>query len=414
MKKAIMWIVNYLKVGLAWLLDFVNWAYDPFKEFTRPDDIKYAERLNEKEAKFSMDMERFWWPARKVYLYTLPGNSGDQCLHHGIYTAMTACKYAVTKDEITLSKLKDCALGLRMHQVSDSGDEIRLIRGWRSDATYEDNVSNDQASGHVLGIYFLWKYGDILSRNMSRGLIVGLANELLAHDNCFVNADETPTPFGKLVDGYLTDPLNLTLCLVIYKLAHEMTDDVRYEVAYNDILSLYKPLIPYANLKLWWWKQDSCAVRAAIHYTILCDLEKDHDTQRMYLRGLLRTWRMERKTANPLVYFLMRRICLYDPAYEDRIRRHLREMTLEDKGSNIERINSTRAGVESFKWGNYLRSRQPLALWRMGAQDSFWLRNLSSVDDWVGNKVPDTQYNGGDFLIAYWGLRSLGIIGSAE
>src|SRR5260221_10074982 len=100
--KIVIWIANYLKVGLAWLSDGVNWAYDPFKEFTRPDQVKYPEKLSEKEAKFSTDMERFCWPARCVYLYTLPGNSGDQCLHHGIYTAMMACKYAVLKDEITL------------------------------------------------------------------------------------------------------------------------------------------------------------------------------------------------------------------------------------------------------------------------------------------------------------------------
>ena len=414
MKKFLMFFVNYFKVGLVWVADGINWLVDPFQEFTRPDELKYPEKLSDKEAKFSTDMERFWWAARCVYLYTLPGNSGDQCLHHGIYTAMMACKYAVLKDEITLAKLKNCALGLRMHQVPYSGDSIRLIRGWRTDGTYEDSVSNDQASGHILGIYFLWKYGDILSRNMARGLIVGLANELLSNQECLVNADGTPTTYGQLTNSYLTDPLNLTLCLAIYKLAYEMTTDVRYNVRYNDVLTMYEPIIPYANLKFLWWKQDSVAVRAAIHYTILCDLEKDHDIQRKYLGGLLRTWKMERKVANPLVYFLMRRICLNDPAYEDRVKRHLREMTLEDKYGNVERINSTRPGVESFTWGGHLRSPQPLPRWRMGAQDNFDARNFSSVDDWIGNKTADTQYNGGDFLSAYWGLRSIGIIGSDE
>lgn len=412
MNQRIMRLISYLKVGLAWLSDGVNWCYDPFKEFTRPETVKYAEKLSDKEAKFSADMERFWWAARKVYLYTLPGNSGDQCLWHGVYTAMMACKYSVLKDEITLGKLKDCGLGMMQHQIEEGDGFARLIRGWRTDGTYEDNVSNDQASGHILGIYFLWKYGDILSRNMARGLIIGLANELLIYDNCLINSDETPTEYGKLVDSYLTDPLNMTLCLAIYKLAQEMTDDARYRVAYESILESYEPLIPYANLKLLWLKQDSCAMRAAIHYTILCDLEKDHDTQRKYLRGLLRTWRMERKVANPFVYFLMRRICLYDPAYEDRVKRHLREMTLEDKGGNVERVNSP--NVPCFNWGGHLRSPQPLPLWQMGAQDFFWGRNLASVDDWIGNKTADTQYNGGDFLSAYWGLRSLGIIGSAE
>lgn len=408
MNKILMFPVNWFKVGLAWLVDAINWLLEPFQEFTRPDELKYPEALIQKEAKFWSDMERFWWAARKIYLYTLPTNSGDQCLWQGVYTAMVSLKYAATNDENVLARLHDCGLGLMQHQIPYGNGEQRLIRGWRSDGTYEDSVSNDQASGHILGIYFLWKYGDIQSRNMARRLIVGLADELLAHGNCLINADGTPTEYGNLVDGYLADPLNLTLCLATHKLASAMTSDPKYEAAYNAVLSLYQPITPYANLRLLWWKQDTYPLRAAIHYTILCDLEKDHDTQRKYLAGLLRTWRMERKVANPFVYFCMRRICLYDPAYEDRVKRHLREMTLEDKNGDVQRMNSNT--VPWFWWGAYKRAFQPIPRWKIGAQDYLDGRNFSSVDDWIGNTVSDTHYNGGDFLFAYWGFRILGII----
>ena len=405
-------LCNYAKVGAVWLADLVNWVGDPYQEFDRPEDLKYHEWLHEKAAKFEKDFLDFRTHKWKIWSYKLPVDPGDQCLWQGVYTALWALKYSVTKDMMDHAFMLACMGGLIRHQMPTNETAKRLVRGWHEDWTYQDDASNDQATGHLLGIYFLWKYGDLAARASAKDLIVGLADELAVHDNKLVNADGTPTKHGKLENGYLTDPLNLTLCLAIYKAAHEMTGEQLYSVRYESLVGRYSPLIPYANVRLLWWEKTHHAHRAAIHYSILCDLERDHGLYQRYLRGLLRTWRMERKSANPWIYYLVRRIAVVEPEALEKVKKHLKEFTLEDKQYNVERINST--DVETFKWGRHKRCRQPLPRWRVGSQDFFWQRHLYSADDWVGNGAGNVRHNGGDFLVAYWGLRSLRLIGETE
>lgn len=405
------WFANYLKVGGIRVADLLNRLFDPYEEFTRPVNPKYEETLKEKARKFELDMRDFFWSEKSVYLYTLPGNSGDQCLWHGMYAAMWSLKYAVTKDVALVSTLEACSDGLWAHQ-SPRLYTPRLIRGWRLDGSYEDEVSNDQASGHLLGIYFLWRYGPVDVREDAQALAASLANELIAHNNCLVNEDGSPTKHGRLENGLKTDPLNLTLALAIYRVAYRLTRQPLYKQRYDELVKKYRPMIPYANARLLWWEKTHHAHRAAIHYSILCDLEDEHDLHRLYMKGLLRTWSMERKSGNPWIYYLLRRVCLYDPADLENAKKHLAEFTLEDKQYNVERVNSP--SEETFKWGKYLRVRQPLPRWKVGSQDFFWQRHLYSADDWAGNLKGDIRHNGGDFLVAYWGLRSLRLITGVE
>lgn len=406
-------LANIVKVGGIWLTDLLNRVFDPYEEFTRPLDQKYHEWLHEKAAKFERDFrENFHTHGGRIWSYKLPVDPGDQCIWHGVYTAMWALKYNVTRDPLDLAFLTGCATGLRLHQHPTGETQPRLIRGWREDWTYEDEVSNDQATGHILGIYFLWKYGSIECREAAKQLAVGFADELAIQGNKLVNADGSVTKHGALENGLMTDPLNLTLALTVYAVAYELTGERLYKIRYDELVRKYRLLIPYANVKLLWWEKTHHAHRAAIHYSILCDLERDHDLRKKYFKGLLRTWHMERKSANPWIYYLLRRVCLHDPAYEDRVRKHLKEFTLEEKQYNVERINSTR--VETFQWGKYRRARQPVARWRVGSQDFFWQRHMYSADDWLGNATGNVRHNGADFLIAYWGLRSLRLLGATE
>lgn len=397
-------LINIIKVGLIWITDCINGLYDPFQEFNRTEETKYFEYLHEKEKKFNIDMEGFYWPERNVYRYKLPTDSGDQCLWHGIYTVMWALKNSVTQKHFT--ELHGCLGGMREFQIP------HLIRGWREDGTYEDEVSADQASGYLAGIYFGWKYGDIYCRVVANSLITSLANELHRNKNQLINTNGSVTQHGKLENGHLSDPLNLTLCLVIYKVGYELTGNPIYLDDYSELCQKYRLLLPYAKVKLLWWDEQPASHRAAIHYSILCDLEKDHDLNRAYLTGLLRTWKIVKKSANPWIYFLVRRICLVDPAYIEKVKTHLREFTLEDKQYNAQRINSDQ--IDPINWGGHKRSRQPLPRWKVGSQDFFWQRHMYSVDDWIGNGNGNMRHNGGDFLIAYWGLRSLNLIGGQE
>jgi hypothetical protein len=412
MKTILNHLANWVKVVGIIVTDIINRVFDPFEEFDRPVEQKYQEWLWEKERKFTKNMESFFWPDRSVWLYKHPIDSGDQCLWHGVYVAMWALRYSVTCDPIDASRLEECIHGLRQHQ-SPTGESIpRLIRGWRVDGTYEDAVSNDQATGHLLGIYFAWKHGTLECRRNARNLILGLADELAIYDNKLVNADKSVTKHGALENGYYTDPLNLTLCLAIYRVAYALTHEYLYFVRYKWLVERYFPLISYANVRCLWWEKTHHAHRAAIHYSILCDLENDRKLRDRYLKGLIRTWKMERKSGNPWIYYLLRRVCTYDENSIENCRKHLKEFTLEDKQWNMERINSPQ--VASFRWGKHLRAYQPLPRWKVGSQDFFWQRHLYAVDDWIGHGKGIVEHNGGDYLIAYWGLRSLGLILPSE
>ncbi len=406
-------MINWLKVVLIRLTDFIN-RFEPFDEFTRPVQPKYPETLEDKAIKFENDLERFWVDG--FLQYNLPPNSGDQCLWHGMYTALSALRYSVKGTEGSLHELKCCVSGLRRHQRRGYEDDARLIRGCRADGSFEDEVSNDQATGHLLGIYFLWRYGDIECRAAARDLIAGLADELLDHNYALINAQGQPTKHGQLIQGVKTDPLNLTLCLAILRAAEAMTHDPAYLWHYNKLVELYKPILPYANVRLLWWAKTHHAHRAAIHYSILCDLEDEHDIHRLYLKGLIRTWKMERKAASPWIYYLVRRQVLVDPADLQNCLKHLNEMTLEDKRFNAEKINSVNAefwrerGIKFFKWGKHLRASQPLPRHFIGSQDFHDQRHPYAVDDWVGNGTGNIQHNGMDYLICYYGLKSLRLL----
>lgn len=303
--------INILKVGGIWLLELVHDLQGLFAKLNVPriySKVYLAERARELEN-------------------SLHGLYVDDCLWHGITTATYAIKYSVTRDMLDLESLERCVLGLARCCF------------W----------TVDQASGRLVGTYFLWKYGNISHRKIAKSLIVQLADKLAINDNKLSE---------KLENGYLTNPLNLTLCLAIYKVAYEFTDEPWYLARYDRLVEKYESLIPYANLGRPWSENKRLAHMAAMHYSILCDLETDHDLHRKYLGGLLRTWKMERTTVAPWIYFLMRRVCLCDPADLDLCRLFMKK--------------------------------------------------------WMVYNPNDPRDNGIFSLFAYWGLRSLRIIGASE
>lgn len=424
------WLSDQLKRLLIVASDIVN-LIDPFDEFDRVQYPKYFEYLWEKAKKFEDDARMyFYWSGRSIWCATttptaVPGmqnpiNIGDQCLWHGVWTALWAIKYSVTKDIGDLSTLHDCFQGLMAHQTPKGEVTKRLIRGVDVLGNVTDDVSNDQASGHLAGIYFMWKYGDDTCRDGAKVLIKGLADELLANNHCLVNMFGKPTTYGALEQGWKTDPLRLTLLLAIYKAAGAMTGELVYIDTYNSLVSKHNAILRYAKVRLLWVDKDYDTHRAAIHYTILCDLETDSTLHRSYFKGLERVWRIARKSANPWIFYLVRRQGSLPQQELDRVLKHLTEMTLEDKSFNLEKINSANRqqwadeGMRFFSWGGHIRSSQPLPRWKVGSQDFFWQRTMYAVDDWIGNKQPDTRHSGLDFLISYWGLRSLNLIGSKQ
>jgi len=94
----------------------------------------------------------------------------------------------------------------------------------------------------------------------------------------------------------------------------------------------------------------------------------------------------------------------------------LAEMEVEEKSNVQERKNSIdeafwkEHGVKFFQYGGNLRASQPLPLWKIGSQDFFWQRCQYSVDDWIGGNPGGQWHNGLDFLVCYWGMKSIKVL----
>lgn len=429
-------MIESLKAALIRATDFVNKVHDPFDDFTRPKitegESKY---LHELEASFYDDLVgRFWGCDGQILLHRIPLpqgspiDTGDQAIWHGIYTGVLALRYHLAPNPGVANRvyadLVQCSKGLQLHQTFHGEQNPRLIRGVSDDLkTFEDEASNDSATGHLFGIYFGWKFGPKSLRPVFSQLALGLASEILAHDHAIVRQDGKPTRYGALIDGWKTDPLRLTLALAIYAVAATLTDQPAFMKAYSDLYVKYKPILAYPKVKFLWMENYNDTHRAAIHLAILADLTQGPARQ-TYIYGLERMRRMIDKEAN----IWINAICDWGgygwaPDNRDDALRVLGEFSLERKSSNEGRdayarwfkvVNPPWKWFKPLVWNGKWMANQPIPRWAARSQDFFWQRNLRSLDVGTNGHGADSILNGGDFLAAYWMSRLAGILGPED
>jgi hypothetical protein len=378
---------SWLKVALIKAADAINKISDPWDNFTR---LAYPTpgTLAEKAAAFEADLvARFFDPSTSFFQYMIPFNTGDQSLWHGIASTMWAIRNTLYSD----GKMVSASIaGLAKHQPNGF-----LMRG-QVGSLQEWQTSNDQGSGHFCGLYFTGQ----------KDLCKQWAAQIINHDYAMTEPDGTITKYGKLEDGILTDPLRLTLLLGILKYAEA---DTRY----NDLLRRYGSLVKYPKISLVTLGKTYDTHRAAIHLSILNDLDPGCS---YYKEGLMRMLPDANKEGNAWVMLLCARAGL--PANPFIIKKVLSEFGVTERlRGNVERLNSRDAAlwesrnVKFKKWGGELCATQPLPRNVCGSQDFYWQRNLRSVDNWAGNTgAPDTFHSGLDYLLCYYLARSLGII----
>lgn len=429
-----MGLIESIKAAAIRVTDSLNRINDPFDDFTRPALQKEQKKLWELESEFYADlMENFWGCSNQVILHRrpLPAGSpldmGDQAIWHGVYTATLALRYHMQCQadgtEDPLGHLVDAVKGLQLHQNFHGEDKPRLIRGVSDDLRdFQDDASNDSASGHLLGIYFGWKFGPASMRPLFEKLADGLGSELLDHKNCLVGPTVAPTTYGALEQGWKTDPLRITLALAIYAVAGTITGRQEFFDAYAKLFVKYEAIVRYPKVKLWWLENQNDTHRAAIHLAILADLTTG-DQRQCYVRGLERIRRMVAKLGNVWVNAL----CAFGgygwaPDNRDHALKVLSEFTLKDKQfndgrDNYEILKRTPApwdGYKSILWNGTWMANQPLPRWMARSQDFFWQRNLRSLDPGSAGAQPDSRLNGGDFLAAYWLSRLTGTISAQD
>jgi hypothetical protein len=428
-------MIEKLKAAGLGLTDILNRLNDPFDDFDRPPFPKDPKKLGDLEVDFYSDLiNNFWVCDGQVLASRLPlplGSEidmGDQAIWHGVYTAMLALRYSalspsveVVSNQDSYAEIIQAAKGLQLHQTGHNEPKPRLVRGFSNDLKeFKDDASNDSACGHLLGIYFGWKFGPPTLRPVFEQLAGGLAAELHNHEDSLVGPDGKATTYGALVQGWRTDPLRLTLALAIYAVAATLCREKTFIQDYERLFRRYKAIIPYAKARLWWYEKFPDTHRAAIQLAILSDLT-DGEPRECYRNGLRRVLGMTLKDGNLWGSALCAFGLSFAPAaLRPQALKVLSEFSPKEKQFNIGRDNSTpeadrriREMIPNFSrvlWNGVYMANEPLPRWMVRTQDFFWQRNLRSLDPGDEHAPVDSRLNGGDFLAAYWLLRHLGVL----
>jgi hypothetical protein len=317
---------------------------------------------------------------------------------------------------------------MKKHYRALSDGTPYLIRGVDPDHKdrFEENASNDSLTGHVYGLYMVWKWCPSL-RDRAAAMIEGLARSIIKGGFAMVNHDGKPTTYGQLIQGWKTDPLRLTLCLALLVLAHSATGS--HAAVIRKLAEDYKPILMYPKVRLLWWDTKYDTHRSAIHLSILADLAVPGLHEAIFKEGLMRIWLMQRKEADPwLLSLISEQVRIYPPEMV-RVVSRINEYEFEERGPILERLNSLQkdywkahGAVRIFeyppKWipgaKPKLYASQPLPFWMMHSQDFFPQRDLRSVDGWQGSTDGRLRHSGADFIGSYWRLRAQGHIKEGE
>lgn len=402
---------EWIKRKAIELTDFVNRQYDPFEEFTRPAQNKSGKPLEVKCQEFEKNMDENFILPTGIWNYKKMGDGGidmgDQCIWHGIYTAMWAFRRNVLGDGTNgepLLRLYYSVKAMEKHyRQTNDGKYGYLIRGIGNDGQFQEDASNDSLTGHLAGLYFAHKYGDEDVKQQCRKMILTLGRSVLDHKHCLINADRKETTHGRLINGILTDPLRASECMALYLTAWHITGKGEFFTAYNDLFKKYRGIVEFPKVRLLWWDTRYDSHRAMLHLVMLYELSEDNDLESdLYLKGIQRIYEMERKSGNVWIMYLYGRN--FKMSMPDRMvcAKVLSEFELEEKFNVVERINSNNPDIKKVKWGNETLATQPLPRWKSGSQDFYWQRNLYNLDQWQGIKTPQFYHNGADFLICYY------------
>jgi len=412
--------------------DALNKLNDPFPPFDRPALPKEPKKLSDLELEFYQDLVgSFWGCDGQVLLHRIPLptgsplDTGDQAIWHGVYSAMLALRYRLMyvadKNSTTYDDLVQSVKGMQLHQTIHGELKPRLIRGVADDLkTWQDDASNDSATGHLLGIYATWKWGPPTLQPVCAQLLGGLALELLEHNHSLVGPNGAPTTYGALEQGWKTDPLRISLALAIYAAGATVCRSGAFAKAYSDLFKKYGTLACYPKVKLWWLDNANDTHRAAIHLAILADTTTGapHDS---YRAGLRRVQDMALKDGNVWVLALCAfALQEHHPDIRPLTLKVLSEFTLADKQFNPGRDNyASLHPINGWQykpvlWNGKYMANQPLPRWAVRAQDFFWQRNLRSLDVGSSGAQADSRLNGGDFLAAYWLARSAGVLNAMD
>jgi hypothetical protein len=312
--------------------------------------------------------------------------------------------------------------------ISQLFEQGRLIRGRNPlDHSLADDPSNDSLCGALCGIYFTSKYGKHDSGSMGIDYIRMLADELINNNYSLIRQDGTPTTYGKLINGWFTDPQRASLCMAVLKTAQVMTGSRKYQDEFMAIYKKHGDLLRFAAFKFLDYTKSHEMHRSAIQLTILADAAYGESNEMIdrCIGGLQRIWKLSRKWRDPWIAALVNRhwkipesdmhdviLRLHEypsggkpPCCETINSEGERRKYLEDHGIKLLKVKKSLFSSE-YNW----RASQPIPDHLKPTQDFWRQRHPYMVDGFRGEKSTFIRHNAVDFLAPYWLLRMQGLI----
>ncbi len=373
-----------------------------------------------------------------------PGYSmSDNAYLTGVYAAVLSMKYALTEDPSVRAQANRTIEALDL-LCTVSGRRGLLARAavpvtthidygndesmWRSspDQRYQwrDDASADQVTAVLFGLSMA--YDLVANAHQKRQMaqnVTDLVNRIYTNDTMLTRYDGTPTTWGRYFPDYVKKrmPLNALLLLQHAKIAHYMTNDRRLQRKYlvyalqehYDKTSIKAHHIgPPGSKEVHY--SDSALIYLAYYPLLTC--EKDPLLRQTYLVGLRRTWQGAegfpgvKPEANPFYTFVTHKF-------------------LDDASMDAQAINNLRWFPFDLKWNRRTISKyeeqfgfvfspqpqspepepgEPIPFDRRPKTWSICVQNPYIS----GSRTEDApvEYNGSDYLLAYWMGRYLGYI----
>lgn len=374
---------------------------------------------------------------RPFVAYNMP----DNAYMTGIYLGTLAMKYAVTHDEADRRAAFASIDALHRLCIVSGKKGVPARALWPKDKPMLDkgkwldspdgqyrwwgDVSSDQIDGIMFGFSLAY---DLVADDAHKQIIARDANDIVSHilENGLriVDTDASGTRFGdyspRVVNAF--EPMNALVLLQHLKVAGQVTGDERFAREYRRIGAeeRYFDIAVRARWMLFRINY-SDDVMLALAYYPLFRLEKDPAIRDYYVKSFQRSWNGEGAMAgmkaqrNP-VYALLARVALDDTSAVEDSLNNLRVFALDVKWNR-----DTIAAYEKefgFTFDPFPSSADPkpgeaVPLDRRQRTWSAWVQNPFQPS--IERRTDDLlEFNGHDFLLAYWLGRYLACIGPGE
>lgn len=377
-------------------------------------------------------------PSREFIAYNMP----DNAYMTGIYTGTLAMKYAVTGDAQDKAAALQSLEALHLLCAVSGVPGVLARAAWPKDKPKDDDgiwrdsvcgryvwrgdVSTDQVAGVMFGFALAY---ELIAEDTEKARIgqdaAAIVRHVLENDMRIVDVDGKPTQWGRYDPRYVsrTEQMNALLWLQAVKVAEKTTGENAFRELYHHwaveegyaekaVSARRKALPAFRNMV-----NHSDDVLIFLAYIPLLMFEQDETLRPLLLASVKRTWEGEdrfpgvKPEQNPVYAFTVAKF-LEDASgvqggvdtlrwfpvdmkwSRDTVARYQEQYTFQ--------LSATPASPEP-KAGEPVPVNRRVKTWSAWVQDPYHSAGERGIDDGM-------EYNGHDYLLAYWMGRYYGYL----